>query len=111
MIDTSDPSNHAKVLGMQSQSQIQKDSVSDNLTLWLMSFSNQMTHTMFLYNKGISNKYHTTVSRTSQLTQKLNYKDNEIEFKFSEGDEETWPTPWDATLNPLAAVTRWGIFG
>ena len=29
----------------------------------------------------------------------------------NEGDNETWPLPWDATLDSLATVTRWEIFG
>jgi len=31
---------------------------------------------------------------------------NKTEFKFREGDKETWPTPWDATFDPLITVTR-----
>ena len=32
-------------------------------------------------------------------------------FKFSEGDKETLPIPWDATLDPLATVIKWGTLG
>jgi len=31
---------------------------------------------------------------------------NKTIFKFGEGDKETWPTPGDATLDPLATIKR-----
>jgi len=33
-----------------------------------------------------------------------------MELRLKE-DKGTWPIPWDATLDPLATITNWGIFG
>ena len=62
-----------------------------------------------------------TVKVTEQFNEQVNWlyeirlyghwETNKTEFNFNEGDNETWPLSWDATLEPLATVTRSRIFG
>jgi len=62
-----------------------------------MSYTDQSTRTTFLYNKIIKLKGQFGTKSTDS--------------KCKEGDNEIWPTPLGATLEPSVKVIRWGILG